>query len=746
MYPSKIGNYEILGEIGRGAMGVVYHAHDPGIGRPVAIKVIRIDGVASTEAGAQLRHRLMREASAAGNLSHPGIVTVHQLGEDANGVYVVMELVPGQSLERLLGNNPRLDPRQTIEILRQTADALDYAHRAGVVHRDVKPGNILLRNDGVVKVADFGIAKMAQASSQSMTAAGSSIGSPSYMSPEQVRGEPVDGRSDQFSLAVLAYEMLLGRLPFRGDSAHSVMFQIVGADPFQRDPASLPPPVVAVLSRALAKDASHRFPSCAHFVYELRRAMFSEPAATGEPTSQTRPYTQTEPQPAHVATPAKPRKTGRLIAVAVVLLACAGIAIWLLNRGGSKNATPQAADALIKAVSENRLDDARKQIDAGTDVNAANADGMTALMQAAEGSAYMENNAPAVTMLVDKGANIDQQDKRGRTSLYRAAAEGKDEAMRILLAHKANPNQKAADGSTPLLTAIRYGKMTAVNLLLHSGADVNGADSDGDTPLMIAAEGTAYLPNNAPLVTTLLNANAHVDTQDHRGRSALYRGAGEGKTDAVRILIDKKADPNLQANDGTTPLMETVTYGKQSTMQLLLEHGADVNRAGSSGDTPLMIASEGTAYIQNNAPYVLTLLAANATVDAQDSRGRSALYRASTEGKEEAMQALLDHKANPNLKSSDGSTPLIQAVTYNKTGAAKLLLDHGADVNLADGNGTTALMVVAEGNPYIKSPGEFISLLLSHGAKKDLTDSRGRTLLARAEEAKNTAAIELLKP
>src|SRR5260370_157243 len=146
MGPQKIGNYQILGELGRGAMGIVYHAHDAGIGRPVAIKVIRIDDPGSTAAGAELRHRLMREASAAGNLSHPGIVTVHQLGEDGHDVFVVMEYVPGASLERILANNPRLDPRYAVEILRQVAEALDYAHRARVVHRDIKPGNILVRD------------------------------------------------------------------------------------------------------------------------------------------------------------------------------------------------------------------------------------------------------------------------------------------------------------------------------------------------------------------------------------------------------------------------------------------------------------------------------------------------------------------------------------------------------------------------------------------------------------------------
>jgi ankyrin repeat protein len=746
MSPQKIGNYQILGELGRGAMGVVYHAHDPGIGRPVAIKVIRIDAGASDETGAELRHRLMREASAAGNLSHPGIVTVHQLSEDGSDVFVVMEYVQGVALERLLVNNQRLDPRYAVEILRQVADALDYAHRAGVVHRDIKPANILVRADGCVKVADFGIAKMMQGATQSVTAAGTSIGSPAYMSPEQVRGEPVDGRSDQFSLAVVAFQMLAGRLPFIAETAHAVMFQIVGADPFQRDAASLPPPLVAVLAKALAKDPNQRFPSCSHFVYELRRAMGIQPAAADEPTSPTRVATQPIP------TPAPPKKRGPSIAVLLVILICLGVGSILLLRsrgGGTTGAgtttSPEAAAALMKAIAEGRLDDAKNLIAKGADVNAANADGTTALMQAAEGSGYLSNNAPAVAMLLDKGATVDFQDKRGRTALDHAAAEGKIEAMRLLLAHKANPNLRAKDSSTPLLTAIRFGHLVAGSLLLDNGADINAADSDGNTPLIIAAEGTAYMPNNTPLVEALLNKNAKVDTQDSHGRTAFYRAAAEGKTDAARLLLDKKANPNQQANDGTTPLLEAVTFGKIQTVQLLLERGAEVDRADADANTPLMVAAEGTPHIPNNAPFVAALLTANAKVDAQDSRSRSPLYRASAEGKEDALRLLLDKNANPNLKANDGSTPLNEAVTFNKLGAATLLLERGADANLADANGNTALMIVAEGNGYIKSTAELISLLLSHGAKKDLMDGQGRTALGRATAAKNAAAMELLK-
>src|SRR6266478_3135164 len=160
MNPQTIGMYQIVGELGRGGMGVVYHGRDPAIGRPVAIKVIRVDAGATLEQGAELRQRLIQEASSAGILSHPGIVTIYQLGEEGADVFVVMEFVKGDSLHQMLSNKVPMDRASVIEKLRQMADALDYAHRSGIVHRDIKPANILVREDGSIKIADFGLAKM----------------------------------------------------------------------------------------------------------------------------------------------------------------------------------------------------------------------------------------------------------------------------------------------------------------------------------------------------------------------------------------------------------------------------------------------------------------------------------------------------------------------------------------------------------------------------------------------------------
>src|SRR5580658_5846367 len=282
MNPARIGGYEILGELGRGAMGVVYHGRDAAIGRPVAIKVIRIDAGTSADESAQLRQRLIREASVAGKIYHPGIVTVHQLGEEGSNVFIVMEFVEGSSLEHLLTHNAKLERGWSLDILAQIAVALDYAHKAGVVHRDIKPANILVRSDGRVKIADFGIAKMTAGVTSGLTAAGVSIGSPAYMSPEQIQASQIDGRSDQFALATIAFQMLAGRMPFKGTTAHTLMFQIVTADPFDPQPGDLPlaPKVRAVLARALSKKPQDRFPDCASFIQELTVAA-GAPAPAG---------------------------------------------------------------------------------------------------------------------------------------------------------------------------------------------------------------------------------------------------------------------------------------------------------------------------------------------------------------------------------------------------------------------------------------------------------------------------------
>ena len=257
----KLGRYELLKELGRGSMGIVYKARDPQIDRLVAIKTISLFGRAPEEEGEYLT-RFFVEARAAGRLTHPGIVTIYDVGEapETRAPYIVMEYVCGQSLSHLLemSSGGKLSIEQALQITQELAEALDYAHSHGVVHRDIKPSNVLLMEDGKAKIADFGIAKM---NLEQVTIPGHVIGTPAFMSPEQLEGGTVDGRSDLFSLGVILYTSLTGHRPFQGNSAVTVSFKVANREPVPATAfdSELPVEIDYVLARAMHKEPIHRY-------------------------------------------------------------------------------------------------------------------------------------------------------------------------------------------------------------------------------------------------------------------------------------------------------------------------------------------------------------------------------------------------------------------------------------------------------------------------------------------------------
>lgn len=277
----SIGRYEIQRELGRGAMGQVYLAHDPRLHRQVALKTYSLPDGVSEELAREFHARFIREAQAAASLSHPGIVTIYDAGEDpATGVpYIAMEFVQGQSLKQRLDKGERLDPSWVIAIGAILADALHVAHRAGIIHRDIKPANILIRDgDGAAKIADFGVARL---KASDLTQTGAALGSPGYMSPEQVRGGTLDGRSDLFSLAVLLYEALCGKRPFRGDDLVSLAYSIAHDTqvPLSRQHQGHPAELDRFFDRALSKNPDERYPDGAAFRQALQDA--GKPRASG---------------------------------------------------------------------------------------------------------------------------------------------------------------------------------------------------------------------------------------------------------------------------------------------------------------------------------------------------------------------------------------------------------------------------------------------------------------------------------
>src|SRR5438093_722293 len=344
--PVFFGRYEVEAEIGEGAMGRVYRCRDPLVGRSVAVKTVKSEYL-SGETRAEYLRRFRREAQAAGILSHPGIVSIYDVGDD----YMVMEYVEGATLQHLLRDERALDFSSALRVLAPLAEALDYAHQAGVIHRDIKPSNILVQPDGRPKLMDFGVARL---ESSTATRSGRVLGSPSYMAPEQILGEAPSPRADLFSFAVVAYEALTGRRPFPGDSVPGIVYRVV------HEPApapcginrELPASCDAVFARALAKKRDERYPDAMTFVAAvlggdaaaglaaispdpLLKSLVSSASTAGESTPTT-PINTAMPR---VRAATRPRWRPGL-AAGLALAAALAVASW-----ANRQPAPQVAPA-----------------------------------------------------------------------------------------------------------------------------------------------------------------------------------------------------------------------------------------------------------------------------------------------------------------------------------------------------------------------------------------------------------------
>jgi serine/threonine-protein kinase len=304
MEPAHLGRYVIQSELGRGAMGVVYKATDSVLERTVAVKTVNI--TLEREYAEKYEQRFYQEARAAGGLNHPNIVTIHDVGKAGDVVFMAMEYIEGVELRTLIGEGRALRVAQAVSIGAQVAEGLAYAHQRGVVHRDIKPANIMVVASGPVKITDFGIARMR--GSGDLTQTGTLLGSPKYMSPEQVIGKRADQRSDVFSLGVILYEMLCGSAPFNGENVTALMYQIVNFVP--PAPSSINPAVPEMLdlivAKMLAKPLDQRYQEAAEVARDLRECerQLGVPASSTQPP-RTLPGLAPAPQPRLVDSDAK---------------------------------------------------------------------------------------------------------------------------------------------------------------------------------------------------------------------------------------------------------------------------------------------------------------------------------------------------------------------------------------------------------------------------------------------------------
>ena len=335
--------YEVVARLGSGAFGEVYSAQDRVLGREVAIKRIRLAAFTEPQQLIEVEHRLVREAQVAARLRHPGIVTTHDIVSCAGSSFIVMEYVAGRTLESVLQERGRLEVDETLRLLAQVAAALDHAHAAGVVHRDVKPANVMVEPSGHVKVMDFGIAKVDSGTNKNnLTVSGAIMGTPNYMSPEQARGGLVDARSDLFSLGCVLYECLSGERPFQADSVAGILVRVVTEEPTAVDFAALglPPGLTEVLSRAMAKNPAARFASGAEMIAAVRAAAVG---AHDEADARLAGATVVTSRPAALA-PTSGR--WRLWAAAAVAALALGLLAWIATDPHTGSPAP-AASALV---------------------------------------------------------------------------------------------------------------------------------------------------------------------------------------------------------------------------------------------------------------------------------------------------------------------------------------------------------------------------------------------------------------
>ena len=404
----KIGKYEILGTLGKGGMGIVYKALDPDIEREVAIKTIRFDTLTEGMEKEELLTRVIREAKAAGRLNHPNIITIYDVVRDKDLTYIVMQYVDGPSLQTMIDSGKPFSPQEIIDTLKPVSDALDFAHQGGIVHRDIKPANILIDKSGQPFLADFGVARI---ETSTLTQAGTTVGTLSYMSPEQVKGQTVDKRSDIFALGVILYELLTGKKPFGGDNMSTIVYRIVNEEPQRVTEINkeLHGGYESVVRRALAKNPEDRYQSCREMITDLEN-----PSRMAEATLAYEFGKEAGEEP-------KKRKITFVLAGAAALVAIFAGGAYLLFSGRSGNPSDLAEN--LETIKKQGLSPVTRSAGPAAGMSAALTapidEGLAKLRESFDGKAYQETVRLADEILARDPANAPAQEylKKARAEI-----------------------------------------------------------------------------------------------------------------------------------------------------------------------------------------------------------------------------------------------------------------------------------------------------------------------------------------
>jgi serine/threonine protein kinase/ankyrin repeat protein len=798
-----IGPYKILGEVGRGNMGIVYRAYDPDLNRDVAIKTIQGLAFAQASEHAELRERFLREARAAAALSHPGIVPVFQLGEHRGQPYIVMEFVEGWPLRQLLRDSPR-PPTRLLDGLLLVAQALDYAHSRRVIHRDVKPGNILVSTGGTFKITDFGIAKMLE--SPDLTSTSRLIGTPSYLAPEQLRltpsqsgRSPVGPRSDQYSLAVISYEIVTRRLPYSAETTDELYYQIVAVPP---PPASSFSPelnagVDRILERALSKDPAQRFDTCAEFVTALHHAITQsapEPLPVRSPPEQAK-------QGQHPARPVKAqeskspiepilnrqrlnwklRKAPIRAGITVLVLAVAALVArnigairaiethfaWVFRTPPltvSHTSVPPPPPAQVEM---------RGPPKPSTEEHVAlNGSRITGEWYAiVRDPDYAPGGNQFFFRLKADGGRLFGTVTRvydlhsGETDGYRnGISDGKVEGDRISFWYIGGSKNQDAEGHVTELKDLFYGLFSGD--AIHFTYQVEGELSVEFTAKRVASANPRAGSN--PIQSPEAGRTELGRMSLQYTPEAFIRSAGMGDLTAVKLFLTAGMNPNTTDDEGDTALMYAAYKGHTKIVAALVEAGADVNQR--KGHQTALLSAAGGGHVDSlrvlldkrpdadaiNGAFVEAvrmrhheivrfLVNRGANVKKVGSLAMMVLADGGwgDEDVSGTVKFLLNLGADPNGKSEESWTALMVAAKSGYPSAVRLLLERGADVNAkcvcpgADDGGWTALMLATKRRNL-----EVVETLLGKSADVNQRNNRGETALILAAYSGDTRILQ----